>query len=85
MADDLTEVCDRLQDHTREVSKLVKALMAREVPVVNVAPPTAQVRVEAPHVTTPVRIEKELPQRWEFDITRDGNGFMKKVTATPVQ
>lgn len=77
---DLTALCDRLQDQNRLLSKVI----TREAPapVVNVAAP--QVRVEAPHVTTPVHIEKVIPQRWEHTVSRDGNGFIKLVVSTPV-
>ena len=46
MEADFTEVCDRLQDQTREIGRLAKAVLARETPVVNV-----EARAASPDVT----------------------------------
>ena len=85
---DMTDVCDRLQDNTRELSKLTKAVLAQPAPVVNVSAP--QVRAPDVNVSVPsaspaaVTVnEAKRPLSAESTvIERDGFGRIQKVKTT---
>lgn len=86
---DMTDVCDRLQDHTRAVLKLAKAVETRRDPVVNVAAPNVSLpapTMKAPDVNVAaptVNVQPQKPQKWKHVICRDKYGKIESVESTP--
>jgi len=78
---DFTEVCDRLQDTTRELAKLTKAVMAREAPVVNVSAPSVRPPDVVVNQAGPsINVERPAMDYEVRDIKRDKLGYLTGFT-----